>query len=236
MGAALQGGKLAAGNGMVVSSAAQNVILMDVTPLSLSIETVGGVATKIIDRNTTIPTRHSQIFSTAAPFQTAVDIKVLQGERYYARDNKLLGNFRLKGIRRAMAGVPQIEVTFDIDANGILTVSAKDKGTGKEQSITIDESGRMSDEEIDRAIRDAETYAAQDATRRDAMEVHAEAARLVQEVDAALAKSGKQLEKEEKKQVKADSNALRKLLSKKTEKLEETDIAAIRSAKEQLDR
>lgn len=120
-------------------------------------------------------------------------------------------------------------MTFDIDANGILTVSAKDKGTGKEQSITIDESGRMSDEEIDRAIRDAETYAAQDATRRDAMEVHAEAARLVQEVDAALAKSGKQLEKEEKKQVKADSNALRKLLSKKTEKLEETDIAAIRS-------
>ena len=126
-------------------------------------------------------------------------------------------------------------MTFDIDANGILTVSAKDKGTGKEQSITIDESGRMSDEEIDRAIRDAETYAAQDATRRDAMEVHAEAARLVQEVDAALSKSGKQLEKEEKKQVKADSNALRKLLSKKTEKLEEADIAAIRSAKEQLD-
>lgn len=115
MGAALQGGKLAAGNGMVVSSAAQSVILMDVTPLSLSIETVGGVATKIIDRNTTIPTRHSQIFTTAAPFQTAVDIKVLQGERYYAKDNKLLGNFRLKGIRRAMAGVPQIEVTFAIE-------------------------------------------------------------------------------------------------------------------------
>ena len=128
---------------MVVSSAAQNVILMDVTPLSLSIETVGGVATKIIDRNTTIPTRHSQIFSTAAPFQTAVDIKVLQGERYYARDNKLLGNFRLKGIRRAMAGVPQIEVTFAIDANGIVTVSAAPRRTPVNMKRRIRRAARL---------------------------------------------------------------------------------------------
>ena len=210
VGAAIQGATLAGSSTGLVK--ANSILLLDVTPLSLSLETVGGVATRIVERNTTLPVHYSQIFTTAAAFQTSVEIK------------------------RAPAGVPQIEVTFDIDANGILTVSAKDKGTGKEQSITIDESGRMSDEEIDRAIRDAETYAAQDATRRDAMEVHAEAARLVQEVDAALAKSGKQLEKEEKKQVKADSNALRKLLSKKTEKLEEADIAAIRSAKEQLDR
>ena len=153
-----------------------------------------------------------------------------------ARDNKSIGKFRLKGIKRAPAGVPQIEVTFDIDANGILTVSAKDKGTGKEQSITIDDSGRMSDEEIERAIRDAEIYASQDATRRDAMSVHADAAKLASEVDAALAKSGKQLEKSEKKQVKADVNALRKLLAKKAEKLEESDIAAIRAAAEQLER
>ena len=228
MGACLQAG--------VLSGSVKGLLLLDVTPLSLGIETLGGVCTRIIERNTTLPVHYSQIFTTAAAFQTSVEINVLQGERPMARDNKSIGKFRLKGIKRAPAGVPQIEVTFDIDANGILTVSAKDKGTGKEQSITIDESGRMSDEEIDRAIRDAETYAAQDATRRDAMEVHAEAARLVQEVDAALAKSGKQLEKEEKKQVKADSNALRKLLSKKTEKLEEADIAAIRSAKEQLDR
>ena len=234
VGAAIQGATLAGSSTGLVK--ANSILLLDVTPLSLSLETVGGVATRIVERNTTLPVHYSQIFTTAAAFQTSVEINVLQGERPMARDNKSIGKFRLKGIKRAPAGVPQIEVTFDIDANGILTVSAKDKGTGKEQSITIDESGRMSDEEIDRAIRDAETYAAQDATRRDAMEVHAEAARLVQEVDAALAKSGKQLEKEEKKQVKADSNALRKLLSKKTEKLEETDIAAIRSAKEQLDR
>ena len=166
MGAALQGGKLAAGNGMTVASAAQSVILMDVAPLSLSIETVGGVATKIIDRNTTIPTRHSQIFTTAAPFQTAVDIKVLQGERYYARDNKLLGNFRLKGIRRAMAGVPQIEVTFAIDANGIVTVSAKDLGTGNQQEITISSTTNMSEDEIRRAMEDARRYEAQDKARK----------------------------------------------------------------------
>ena len=213
MGAALQGGKLAAGNGMVVSSAAQNVILMDVTPLSLSIETVGGVATKIIDRNTTIPTRHSQIFSTAAPFQTAVDIKVLQGERYYARDNKLLGNFRLKGIRRAMAGVPQIEVTFAIDANGIVTVSAKDLGTGNQQEITISSTTNMSEEEIRRAMEDARQYEAQDKARREASGIRNEAEKLIYETEQALGKD-KQISHDDKKKVKEDIAALRKAVHK----------------------
>lgn len=213
MGAALQGGKLAAGNGMVVSSAAQNVILMDVTPLSLSIETVGGVATKIIDRNTTIPTRHSQIFSTAAPLQTAVDIKVLQGERYYARDNKLLGNFRLKGIRRAMAGVPQIEVTFAIDANGIVTVSAKDLGTGNQQEITISSTTNMSEEEIRRAMEDARQYEAQDKARREASGIRNEAEKLIYETEQALGKD-KQISHDDKKKVKEDIAALRKAVHK----------------------
>ena len=213
MGAALQGGKLAAGNGMVVSSAAQNVILMDVTPLSLSIETVGGVATKIIDRNTTIPTRHSQIFSTAAPFRTAVDIKVLQGERYYARDNKLLGNFRLKGIRRAMAGVPQIEVTFAIDANGIVTVSAKDLGTGNQQEITISSTTNMSEEEIRRAMEDARQYEAQDKARREASGIRNEAEKLIYETEQALGKD-KQISHDDKKKVKEDIAALRKAVHK----------------------
>ena len=213
MGAALQGGKLAAGNGMVVSSAAQNVILMDVTPLSLSIETVGGVATKIIDRNTTIPTRHSQIFSTAAPFQTAVDIKVLQGERYYARDNKLLGNFRLKGIRRAMAGVPQIEVTFAIDANGIVTVSAKDLGTGNQQEITISSTTNMSEEEIRRAMEEARQYEAQDKARREASGIRNEAEKLIYETEQALGKD-KQISHDDKKKVKEDIAALRKAVHK----------------------
>ena len=213
MGAALQGGKLAAGNGMVDSSAAQNVILMDVTPLSLSIETVGGVATKIIDRNTTIPTRHCQIFSTAAPFQTAVDIKVLQGERYYARDNKLLGNFRLKGIRRAMAGVPQIEVTFAIDANGIVTVSAKDLGTGNQQEITISSTTNMSEEEIRRAMEDARQYEAQDKARREASGIRNEAEKLIYETEQALGKD-KQISHDDKKKVKEDIAALRKAVHK----------------------
>ena len=213
MGAALQGGKLAAGNGMAVSSAAQNVILMDVTPLSLSIETVGGVATKIIDRNTTIPTRHSQIFSTTAPFQTAVDIKVLQGERYYARDNKLLGNFRLKGIRRAMAGVPQIEVTFAIDANGIVTVSAKDLGTGNQQEITISSTTNMSEEEIRRAMEDARQYEAQDKARREASGIRNEAEKLIYETEQALGKD-KQISHDDKKKVKEDIAALRKAVHK----------------------
>ena len=213
MGAALQGGKLAAGNGMTVASAAQSVILMDVAPLSLSIETVGGVATKIIDRNTTIPTRHSQIFTTAAPFQTAVDIKVLQGERYYARDNKLLGNFRLKGIRRAMAGVPQIEVTFAIDANGIVTVSAKDLGTGNQQEITISSTTNMSEDEIRRAMEDARRYEAQDKARKEASGIRNEAEKLIYETEQALGRD-KTISHEDKKKVKDDISALRKAVNK----------------------
>ena len=216
LGAALQGGKLSAGtpgNSMVVSSAAQDIILMDVTPLSLSIETVGGIATKIIDRNTTIPAKHSQVFTTAAPFQTAVDIKVLQGERHFVRDNKLLGNFRLKGIRRAMAGVPQIQVTFEIDANGIVTVSAKDLGTGNMQEITISSTTNMSEDEIRRAMEDARQYEAWDRERKAALDVRNEGERLAYEADKALSEH-KDLDKETKKRMKEDIAALRKAVSK----------------------
>ena len=213
-----------------------SLLLLDVTPLSLSIETVGGVATRLVERNTTLPVHYSQVFSTAAAFQTSVEVKVLQGERPMAADNKAIGTFRLKGIKRAPAGVPQIEVTFDIDANGILTVSAKDLDTGKQQSITIDDSGRMSDDEVDRAIRDAEQYAEQDEARRDAMLAREEAQRLANEADQALAQKGKQLEKDEKKQIKADVAAVRKLLSKKVNKVDEADVAALRAAAAQLER
>ena len=216
LGAALQGGKLAAknpGNGMVISSAAQDIILMDVTPLSLSIETVGGVATKLIDRNTTIPARHSQIFTTAAPFQTAVDIKVLQGERHFARDNKLLGNFRLKGIRRAMAGVPQIEVTFEIDANGIVKVSARDLGTGNSQEITISSTTNMSEDEIRRAMEDAKKYEAWDRERKGALDTRNEGERLVYEAEKALSEH-KELDKDTKKRIKEDAAALKKAVNK----------------------
>ncbi|OUO88534.1 molecular chaperone DnaK [Gordonibacter urolithinfaciens] len=233
-GAAIQAATLAgASTGLV---RANSLLLLDVTPLSLSIETVGGVATRLVERNTTLPVHYSQVFSTAAAFQTSVEVKVLQGERPMAADNKAIGTFRLKGIKRAPAGVPQIEVTFDIDANGILTVSAKDLDTGKQQSITIDDSGRMSDDEVDRAIRDAEQYAEQDEARRDAMLAREEAQRLANEADQALAQKGKQLEKDEKKQIKADVAAVRKLLSKKVDKVDEADVAALRTASEQLER
>ena len=233
-GAAIQAATLAgASTGLV---RANSLLLLDVTPLSLSIETVGGVATRLVERNTTLPVHYSQVFSTAAAFQTSVEVKVLQGERPMAADNKAIGTFRLKGIKRAPAGVPQIEVTFDIDANGILTVSAKDLDTGKQQSITIDDSGRMSDDEVDRDIRDAEQYAEQDEARRDAMLAREEAQRLANEADQALAQKGKQLEKDEKKQIKADVAAVRKLLSKKVDKVDEADVAALRTASEQLER
>ena len=232
LGAAVQAGRL--GGEMI--SGGQDLLLLDVTPLTLSIETVGGVATRLVERNTTLPVHYSQVFSTAAAFQTSVEVKVLQGERPMAADNKAIGTFRLKGIKRAPAGVPQIEVTFDIDANGILTVSAKDLDTGKAQSITIDDSGRMSDDEVERAIRDAEQYAAQDGLRRDFMAARDEAQSLLSEADRALAQVGKQLEKDEKKQIKADAAALRKLVGKKLDALSAADVDELRSAKDRLER
>ena len=236
LGAALQGGKLAAkaGNSMVISSAAQDIILMDVTPLSLSIETVGGIATKIIDRNTTIPAKHSQIFTTAAPFQTAVDIKVLQGERHFARDNKLLGNFRLKGIRRAMAGVPQIEVTFEIDANGIVKVSARDLGTGNMQEITISSTTNMSEDEIRRAMEDAKKYEAWDKERKAALDIRNDGERLVYEAEQALS-SHKDLDKETKKRIKEDAANLKKAVHKtKPEEITAQQAEEIRRLAERL--
>ncbi len=233
-GAAIQGATLSGSSTGLVK--ANSILLLDVTPLSLSIETVGGVATRLVERNTTLPVHYSQVFSTAAPFQTSVEIHVLQGERPMARDNKTIGKFRLKGIKRAPAGVPQIEVTFDIDANGILTVSAKDLDTGKQQSITIDDSERMSDAEIDQAIRDAEQYAAQDGVRREALSVLDEGRRLADAANRALASAGKQLDKAEKKQVKADIASLQRLLGKKVDKVSEADVAALRAAIDQLER
>ncbi len=210
-GAAVQGATLSSAS-LGIVPAHGNILLLDVVPLSLSVETVGGVATRLIERNTTLPAHYSQVFSTAAPFQTTVEIRVLQGERPMAADNKTIGTFHLKGIKRAPAGVPQIEVTFDIDANGILTVSAQDLDTGKQQSITITDTERMSDDEIEAAIRDAELYAAQDAVRREEFSLREQGQRLLSEVDQALAKVGKQLEKEEKRRIKADEADLRKLV------------------------
>ncbi len=210
-GAAVQGSKLS--GQLSVNAAANEIILMDVTPLSLSIETVGGVATRLIERNTTIPTRHSRIFSTASNFQTSVDVKVFQGERQFTRDNKLLGNFVLSGIKPAMAGVPQIEVTFDIDANGIVQVSARDLGTGRQQQITITSSTNMSEADIEKAIREAAEYEATDGQRKAYIDVHNEAERLLRQAEAAYGQSKKTLDKETKKQVKKDMAYLRKLLS-----------------------
>lgn len=220
-GAAIQGDTLSGATTGIVRS--NSLLLLDVTPLSLSIETVGGVATRLVERNSTLPVHYSKTFSTAASFQTSVEIKVLQGERPMAKDNKAIGTFRLKGIKRAPAGVPQIEVTFDIDANGILTVSAKDLDTGKEQSITIDDSDRMSDDEVQQAINDAEEYAEEDEFRRATMEVRQRAEKLLSEVDSALSAAGKQLEKSEKKQVKADAAELRRVLMRRPSKKERVD-------------
>ena len=212
LGAAVQGGKL--GGALVAGSQAAEIILMDVTPLSLSIETVGGIATNIIDRNTTIPTRYSQVFSTAANFQTSVDIKVLQGERQFAKDNKLLGRFQLRGIKAAPAGVPQIEVTFDIDANGIVQVSAKDLGTGRHQEITITASSNLSDDEIERAIREAAEYEATDGQRRAYIDSRSEAERLIRQVEKACNEQKKTMDKEVKKQIKPALAYLKKLVSR----------------------
>lgn len=235
MGAAVQGSALQ-GNALMAAGTGKDLLLLDVTPMSLSIETVGGVATKLIDRNTTIPTRYSKVFSTAGPYQSSVDIRVLQGERPMARDNKKIGDFKLKGIRKAPAGVPQIEVTFDIDANGILKVSAKDLDTGKQQSITITANDRMSDQEIEQAMREAKEYAGLDALRREALELSNEGNNLLSKVLQATKNAGKQLDKAEKKQIKKDSAALQKCLGKlRVDKVTQEDIDTIKKAKVQLE-
>lgn len=234
IGAAIQGGKL---GGEITTGTASELILMDVTPLSLSIETVGGVATKIIDRNTTIPTRHSQVFSTAGNFQTSVEIKVLQGERQFARDNTLLGNFRLTGIKRAPAGVPQIEVAFDIDANGIVNVSARDLDTGKQQSITISASSNLSEAEIQRAIHEAQMNEAQDSDRMERMDTLGAAQSQLIRCERYLSENKKQITKEEKKELKAQMSALQRMIrGKKPEKLTEGEAMDIRSQTERLKR
>lgn len=235
-GAAIQGDTLAnAAAGNSLATRGQEILLLDVTPLSLSIETLGGVATRIVERNTTLPAHYSQVFTTAAAFQSSVEIHVLQGERPMAKDNKTIGKFRLKGIKRAMAGVPKIEVTFDIDANGILTVSARDQDTGKEQSITITDDGRMSDAEIEAAIRDAEMYAGEDQARRDKMEAISNAQRVAGEVNAFYGKVQKQLGKDEKKQIKSDLALVTKIAGKKMEKLGDADFAELSSASARLE-
>ena len=231
LGASVQGGKLAGESGL------NEILLMDVTPLSLSIETVGGVATRLIERNSTIPTRYSQIFSTAANFQTSVDIKVLQGERQFARDNKLIGNFKLNGIKRAMRGVPQIEVTFDIDVNGILSVSARDLGTGKEQHITITATSNLSEEEIQRAVYEAANYETLDAERKEAVEVRNEAEVLTANVSQAMmSKAKKSLDKAQKNEIKTDLAALSKLLRRtKAETITVEQGHEIKAAKQKLE-
>jgi molecular chaperone DnaK len=229
-GAAIQGDTLS-GGALELAGSGTGILLLDVTPLSLSIETVGGVATRLVERNSTLPIHYSQVFSTAAPYQRSVEIHVLQGERPMAKDNKTIGKFKLTGIKKAPAGVPQIEVTFDIDTNGILKVSARDLDTGKAQSITITANEKMSDAEIDQAIRDAERYAQQDQIRRDAMELQNTGAMTLNEAETALRKAGKKLEKDEKKALKADCAELRKLLAKyKPEKMTEDDLVHIRNA------
>ena len=229
LGASVQGGKLAGDAG------AGDILLLDVTPLSLSIETMGGIATRLIERNTTIPTKKSQIFSTAADNQTAVDINVVQGERQFARDNKSLGQFRLDGIPPARRGVPQIEVTFDIDANGIVNVSAKDLGTGKEQHITITAGSNMSDAEIDKAVKEAAEFEAQDKKRKEAIDTRNNADSMVFQVESALKEAGDKLEANDKAAVEADLNALKDLLNQtKDAELTDAQVADIKAAQEKM--
>ena len=229
IGASIQGGKLAGDTG------AGDILLLDVTPLSLSIETMGGVATKLIERNTTIPTKKSQIFSTAEDNQTAVDIHVVQGERQFARDNKTLGQFRLDGIPPARRGVPQIEVTFDIDANGIVNVSAKDLGTGKEQHITITAGSNMSDEDIDKAVKEAAEYEAQDKKRKEGIDARNDADNMVFQTEKALEEAGDKIDASEKATVEADIAKLKEVLDRTTpDNIAEADVAALNEGKEQL--
>ena len=230
LGASVQGGKLAGDAG------AGDILLLDVTPLSLAIETQGGVATRLIERNTTIPTKKSQVFSTAADNQTAVDINVLQGERQFARDNKSLGQFRLDGIPPAPRGIPQIEVTFDIDANGIVNVSAKDLGTGKEQHITITAGSNMSDADIEKAVKEAAEYEAQDKKRKEAIDTRNEADSFVFQTEKALNEVGDKLSDSEKAPVEADLQALKDLLekTKDEQELSDSQVDEMKAAKEKL--
>lgn len=210
-GASIQGGKL---SGDIAATGNFDVLLLDVTPLTLSIETMGGVATPLIERNTTVPTSHSQIFTTSANFQTQVEINVLQGERPLAKDNKSLGKFKLKKIKRAMRGVPQIEVTFDIDANGIVNVSAKDLASGNMQSITIENTSNMSDDDIERAIHEAKQYEQQDAVTKERLVFKNEVENLILTVEAALSKNGKQIDKAMKSNIKNELASFKKLTKK----------------------
>ena len=229
IGAAIQGGKLAGDAG------AGDILLLDVTPLSLSIETMGGVATKLIERNTTIPTKKSQVFSTAADNQTAVDIHVVQGEREFARDNKTLGQFRLDGILPARRGVPQIEVTFDIDANGIVNVSAKDLGTGKEQHITITSGSNMSKDDIDKAVKEAAAYEAEDKKRKEAIDARNEADSMVFQTEKALEEVGDKIDANDKTAVEADLDALKEAIAKApADQMTDAQVDEIKAAKEKL--
>ena len=229
IGAAIQGGKLAGDAG------AGDILLLDVTPLSLSIETMGGVATRLIERNTTIPTKKSQIFSTAADNQTAVDIHVVQGERQFARDNKTLGQFRLDGIPPARRGVPQIEVTFDIDANGIVNVSAKDLGTGKEQHITITSGSNMSEDDIQKAVKEAAEYEAQDKKRKEGIDARNDADALVFQTEKSLEEIGDKLDPSDKAAVEADLNALKEAINKApAEQMTDAQIDEIKAGREKL--
>ena len=233
-GAAILGNTLS-GDTLLPAEGGNSLLLLDVIPLSLSIETVGGVATRLIERNTTLPARYSQVFSTVSPYQRNVDIHVLQGERPMAKDNKTIGRFTLKGIKRAMAGVPQIEVTFDIDTNGILKVSAKDLDTGKEQSITVSANDRMSEEEIQKAIFDAQAYASVDHIRKEALELLAEGNTLLAKTRQAMKEKDEMLEKSDKKQLKNDCSVLEKQISKmRVDKVKESGIADLRLAIENL--
>ena len=228
LGASIQGGKLA------VDAGAGEILLLDVTPLSLSIETMGGIATRLIERNTTIPTKKSQIFSTAADNQTAVDINVVQGERQFARDNKSLGQFRLDGIPPARRGVPQIEVTFDIDANGIVNVSAKDLGTGKEQHITITAGSNMSDEDIDKAVKEAAEYEAQDKKRKEGIDAKNEADAMVSQTEQAMNEAGDKLDPNDKQEVQADLDALKATIAGIGEEVTDAQIEELKAGKEKL--
>ncbi len=229
IGASIQGGKLAGDAG------AGDILLLDVTPLSLSIETMGGVATRLIERNTTIPTKKSQIFSTAEDNQSAVDINVVQGERQFAKDNKSLGRFRLDGIAPARRGVPQIEVTFDIDANGIVNVSAKDLGTGKEQHITITAGSNMSDEDIDKAVKEAAEFEAQDKKRKEAIDARNEADSMVFQTEKALDEAGDKVDAAEKAAVEEDLKALKDLVEQtKDQEMTDAQVEDMKAKKEKL--